>query len=72
MCFLVIVVWNILEPFVFDGFNRLFSSDNAALRGIRDFGLGLVDRSPALKSIFVKEAAGLSGDVPRLLKGEPV
>jgi len=61
-----------VSTFVFDGFNRLFSSDNAALRGIRDFGLGLVDRSPGLKSIFVKEAAGLSGDVPRLLKGEPV
>ena len=63
---------NTLSTLVFDGFNRLFSSDNAALRSFRDFGLGLVDRSPALKSIFVKEAAGLSGEVPRLLKGERV
>lgn len=63
---------NTLSTFVFDGFNRLFSSDNTALRAFRDFGLGLVDRSPSLKKMFVEEAAGLSGNVPRLLKGEPV
>jgi len=63
---------NTVSTLVFDGFNRLFSSDNSALRAFRDFGLGVVDRSPALKAMFVKEAAGLSGEVPRLLKGEPV
>jgi 2-octaprenyl-6-methoxyphenol hydroxylase len=53
-----------------DGLNRLFSNDNAPLRALRDLGLGLVERAPSLKGFFVKEAAGLSGAVPRLLKGE--
>jgi 2-octaprenyl-6-methoxyphenol hydroxylase len=55
-----------------DGLNRLFSNDNAAFRAIRDLGLGLVDRSPALKRMLVAEAAGLTGEVPRLLRGEPI
>jgi 2-octaprenyl-6-methoxyphenol hydroxylase len=57
---------------VMDGLNRLFSSDNAPLRTLRDLGLGLVDRMPELKRFFVREAAGAAGTVPRLLKGEPV
>jgi 2-octaprenyl-6-methoxyphenol hydroxylase len=40
------------------------------LRTARDIGLGLVDRAPPLKSMFIRQAAGLSGEVPRLLKGE--
>lgn len=56
----------------FDGLNRLFSNDTALLRSAREFGLGVVDRLPGLKKLFVTEAAGLSGEVPRLLKGEPI
>ncbi|MBU1209859.1 MAG: FAD-dependent monooxygenase [Alphaproteobacteria bacterium] len=56
----------------FDGLNRLFSNDNPLLRSIREAGLGLVDRLPLAKSLLVKEAAGLTGDVPRLLRGEPL
>ena len=56
----------------FDGLNRLFSNDSTLLRAARDAGLGLVDRLPALKQAFVKEASGLSGELPRLLKGERV
>jgi 2-octaprenyl-6-methoxyphenol hydroxylase len=55
-----------------DGLNRLFSNDSAPLRAIRSLGLGLVDRAPALKRFFVREAAGLTGTVPRLLKGEAI
>jgi 2-octaprenyl-6-methoxyphenol hydroxylase len=55
---------------VMDGLNRLFSNDNAALRALRDLGLGVVDRAPWLKRALVREAAGFSGNVPRLLKGE--
>jgi 2-octaprenyl-6-methoxyphenol hydroxylase len=53
-----------------DGLNRLFSNRSDLLRVIRDVGLGLVDRAPALKHLFTREAAGLAGDVPRLLRGE--
>ena len=54
----------------FDGLNRLFSSDWAALRTVRDAGLRIVDRLPGLKQLLVSEAAGLTGEVPRLLRGE--
>lgn len=56
----------------FDSINRLFSSDATLLRSAREFGLGIVDRVPALKRFFVEEAAGLTGDVPKLLKGERI
>jgi 2-octaprenyl-6-methoxyphenol hydroxylase len=57
---------------VMDGLNRLFSNDSAPLRVLRDLGLGLVDRSPAVKRFLVREAAGATGHVPRLLRGEPL
>jgi 2-octaprenyl-6-methoxyphenol hydroxylase len=53
-----------------DALNRLFSNRSDALRLFRDVGLGLVDRAPALKGMFIREAAGLTGDVPKLLRGE--
>lgn len=53
-----------------DGLNRLFSNDLDALRALRDAGLGIVERLPALKRAFVSEAAGDTGTLPRLLKGE--
>lgn len=53
-----------------DGLNRLFSNHSDALRLVRDIGLGLVERMPVLKRIFIREAAGFTGDVPKLLKGE--
>jgi 2-octaprenyl-6-methoxyphenol hydroxylase len=53
-----------------DGLNRLFSNRSDALRFARDVGLGLVDRLPAMKRLFIREAAGLIGEVPKLLKGE--
>jgi 2-octaprenyl-6-methoxyphenol hydroxylase len=57
---------------VMDGLNRFFSNNNAPLRALRDLGLGLVDRAPQLKRFLVREAAGDTGEVPRLLKGERV
>jgi 2-octaprenyl-6-methoxyphenol hydroxylase len=50
--------------------NLLFSNRSTVLRGIRDLGLGLVDRLPPLKSAFIRQAAGLTGEVPRLLRGD--
>jgi 2-octaprenyl-6-methoxyphenol hydroxylase len=55
---------------VTDGLNRLFSNDATPLRLARDLGLGLVDRLPALKRFFIREAAGVAGAPPRLLRGE--
>jgi 2-octaprenyl-6-methoxyphenol hydroxylase len=53
-----------------DGLNRLFSNSSDVLRLARDFGLGVVERLPALKRVFIREAAGFTGDVPKLLRGE--
>lgn len=53
-----------------DVLTRLFSNDFGPVRALRDFGLGLVDRMPAMKSFFIRQASGLSGDMPRLLRGE--
>lgn len=56
--------------FATDSLNRLFSNESLALKYLRDLGLGLVDRAPGLKKFFAREAAGLTGDVPKLLRGE--
>ncbi|WP_276326422.1 ubiquinone biosynthesis hydroxylase [Prosthecomicrobium hirschii] len=57
---------------VTDVLNRLFSNDLTPIRLIRDIGLGLVDRLPGLKRRFIREAAGIGGDMPRLLRGEAI
>jgi 2-octaprenyl-6-methoxyphenol hydroxylase len=53
-----------------NGLNLLFSNKSPLLRSVRDIGLGIVDRLPPLKDVFIRQAAGLTGDTPRLLKGE--
>ncbi|MDP2803363.1 MAG: ubiquinone biosynthesis hydroxylase [Phreatobacter sp.] len=53
-----------------DGLNRLFSNGSQPVRFVRDLGLGLVDRLPGLKNFFIRQAAGITGDVPKLLRGE--
>jgi len=53
-----------------DGLNRLFSNQSDLLRVARDLGLALVDRMPALKRLFIREAAGFTGETPKLLRGE--
>jgi 2-octaprenyl-6-methoxyphenol hydroxylase len=53
-----------------DGLNRLFSNRSDVLRLLRDTGLGIVDRIPTLKQFFIREAAGITGEAPKLLKGE--
>ncbi len=55
-----------------DGFNRLFSNDNSLLRLVRDVGMGLTNALPGLRRGFIREAAGLTGDLPRLAQGKPL
>ena len=57
---------------VTDVLNRLFSNDIAPVRLARQFGLGLVDRMPALKRAFIEQAAGRSATAPALLQGRPI
>ncbi|MFV0493066.1 MAG: FAD-dependent oxidoreductase [Pseudorhodobacter sp.] len=55
-----------------DGVNKLFSNDNPLLRLGRDLGMGAVSALPGLRRRFIRQAAGLQGDLPRLLRGLPV
>ncbi|WP_430939272.1 FAD-dependent monooxygenase [Rhodovulum sp. YNF3179] len=52
--------------------NRLFSNDNPLLRAARDIGLGAVNAAPGLRRRFIREAAGLTGDLPRLMQGRAI
>ena len=56
--------------FATDGLNRLFSNDVGPVRALRDLGLAAVNRMPGAKRWFMKAAAGLAGETPRLMKGE--
>lgn len=51
-----------------DIFNRLFSNNIAPIKHARRLGLGLIDRAPAARAMFIKEAAGQMGDLPTLLR----
>lgn len=66
--------WRRFDSFMsaaaFDGLNKLFSNDWLLIRAARDFGLGVVDRLPDLKRRLVNEAAGMTGDLPRLFRSE--
>ena len=55
-----------------DAFTRLFSSNNPLLRAARDAGMVLVNRVGPARRLFMAEAGGASGDLPRLLRGELV
>lgn len=55
-----------------DAVNRLFSNDNPVLRLGRDLGLGAVGAMPGLRRRFMRQAAGLTGEVPRLLAGQAI
>jgi len=59
-----------LSAATYDALNRLFSNDWALLRTARDFGLAVLDQLPVLKQFLVAEAAGVTGEVPKLLRGE--
>ena len=53
-----------------DAVNHLFSNDNPILRVGRDLGLAAVNALPALRRGLIRQAAGLTGDLPRLLAGQ--
>lgn len=55
-----------------DSVNKLFSNDNALLRAGRDLGLGLVNALPGLRRSFMRQAAGLQGELPKLLAGQRI
>jgi len=55
-----------------DAVNRLFSNDNPLLRLGRDLGMGVISALPDLRRSFIRQAAGLTGTVPKLMIGQPI
>lgn len=55
-----------------DAVNRLFSNDDPLLRAARGLGMAAVGAWPGLRRAFIRQAAGLTADAPRLLRGQPL
>jgi 2-octaprenylphenol hydroxylase len=51
-----------------EGFERLFQADPLPVRWLRNSGLNWVDDLPEAKALFVRQALGLSGDLPELAR----
>ncbi|WP_416773583.1 2-octaprenyl-3-methyl-6-methoxy-1,4-benzoquinol hydroxylase [Pseudomonas sp. RHF3.3-3] len=51
-----------------EGFERLFQADPLPLRWLRNTGLRVVDQMPEAKALFVRQALGLTGDLPELAR----
>lgn len=63
---------NVFMAATTDALNRLFSNDFGPLRLARDLGLAAVNKVPPLKRLFMRHAMGVVGDLPRLVRGEPI
>ncbi len=63
---------NVMLTVVTDGLNRLFSNDIGPLRLARGLGLAAVGRIAPLKRLLMRHAMGLEGDLPRLIRGQPL
>ncbi len=63
---------NLVMISVTDSLNRLFSNDVLPIKVARDLGLAAVDRIPPLKRLFMRHAMGVVGDLPRLMRGQPL
>jgi 2-octaprenyl-6-methoxyphenol hydroxylase len=53
-----------------DAFVHLFSNDNPVVRLARGAGMAAVNRIAPARTMFMQEAGGAFGDLPRLLRGE--
>jgi 2-octaprenyl-6-methoxyphenol hydroxylase len=61
---------NVMLAAATDGFTRLFSNDNPALRLARGLGMSAVNAMGPARRFFMEEAGGATGELPRLLRGE--
>ena len=49
--------------------NKIFSNDNFLKKFATGIGFKLLNEFKTMKNYFISEASGLSGDIPKLLKG---
>lgn len=59
---------NLAMAVMTDGLNRLFSNNIGIVKSLRTTGLGIINRIPPAKRFFEKQAMGLSGRLPRIIK----
>ena len=55
--------------FFTDFANKIFSNDNFLKKFATGIGFNLLNESKTIKNYFIREASGLSGDIPKLIKG---
>jgi 2-octaprenylphenol hydroxylase len=60
--------YNLALMAAMEGFERLFQADPLPLRWLRNTGLKWVEQTPEAKALFVRQALGLSGDLPELAR----
>jgi 2-octaprenyl-6-methoxyphenol hydroxylase len=63
---------SMMSATLYDGLNRTFAVDSMVMRAGRGVALGMLDRLPSLKEMIIAEAAGVTGDLPKLARGLPV
>ena len=63
---------NVSMALATDALTRLFSNDWDRLRWARDIGMAAVGRAGPARRFFMRHAGGATGDLPRLLRGEPL
>ena len=51
---------------------RLFAPSNPLARAVRAGGMAAMNRAGPLRRLFMQEAGGGLGELPRLLRGEPL
>lgn len=59
---------NLLMLAATDGIKRLFGTDTPLFGRLRDRGIAMVDAFGPLKHMLIRQAAGLTGDLPPLLR----
>lgn len=63
---------NLVMMTAMDLFYRVFGNSNLPLRLLRNLGLGFAERITPAKKLAMKHAMGLSGNLPRLARGEAI
>ena len=54
--------------FATDNLNKIFSSHDPLFGSLRNLGMKMIDKSNRAKRVFIKQAAGLNGDLPKLMR----
>ena len=52
--------------------NKLFSNNSVALRAFRGVGMAVINNLPMLRTSLMREASGLSNDLPSLMSGRNI